>query len=172
MSELFRLPRLLNYDGEKAVEYAHTWAHKRNPAYLDFENLGGDCTNFASQVIYAGSGAMNYTPLYGWYYINSNRRTPSWTGVDYLHDFLVNNKGPGPFAAKVDVRDVKPGDILQLSFNGGNRYDHTPVIVKTGSPPQISNILVATHTDDQDNYPLTEYTWVEIRFIHIIGVRT
>ncbi|HOA54831.1 MAG TPA: amidase domain-containing protein, partial [Clostridiales bacterium] len=59
------------YDRDKAVRYAHRWAYERNPAYYDFEKLGGDCTNFASQCIYAGSGIMNHTPVYGWYYINA-----------------------------------------------------------------------------------------------------
>ncbi|MCR4435483.1 MAG: amidase domain-containing protein [Clostridiales bacterium] len=171
MGETSRTLKMYEYDREKAVEYAHTWAYKRNPVFLDFENFGGDCTNFASQVIFAGSGVMNYTPIYGWYYIDANNRAPAWTGVDYLYNFLVNNRGSGPFAEKTGIRNIKPGDILQLSFNGGNHYNHSPVIIQTGYPPDIDNILVATHTDDQDNYPLSGYQWKEIRFIHIIGVR-
>ena len=50
-----------------------------NPKYYNFQNIGGDCTNFASQVLYAGSGIMNYTPTFGWYYINVNDRAPAWT---------------------------------------------------------------------------------------------
>ena len=40
-------------DAEKAVRYAGKWAYGRNPAYFDFDGLGGDCTNFISQCIYA-----------------------------------------------------------------------------------------------------------------------
>ena len=163
--------RILKYSGEDAVNYAHKWAFGRNPAYYDFENIGGDCTNFASQCLYAGSGIMNYTPVYGWYYINSSNRTAAWTGVNYLYKFLVNNKGAGPFAEEVDVRDVIPGDIVQLSFDGGDAYNHSPVIVRAGSPPGVNNILIAAHTYDRDNYPLTNYSWKGIRFLHIIGVR-
>jgi hypothetical protein len=166
-----RLPVYSEYNRYNAVSYAHEWAHKRNPGYLDFEKYGGDCTNFASQVIYVGSKVMNFTPTHGWYYLNSNHRTPSWTGVDYLYSFLINNKGMGPFAQEVSVKDVMPGDIVQLSFHGGNRFNHSPVIVQTGNIPSIDNILISTHTDDQDNYPLTNYNWVNIRFIHIIGIR-
>lgn len=36
------------YDREQAVQYARMWAYDRNPAYYDFSNLGGDCTNFVS----------------------------------------------------------------------------------------------------------------------------
>lgn len=167
----YRAPRILPYNRENALAYAHQWAKKRNPMYLDFENFGGDCTNFASQVVYAGSGAMNYTPVYGWYYIDSYQRTPSWTGVDFFCDFLMGNKGAGPFAELVDMRDAKPGDIAQLSFHGAGHFNHSPVIIKTGNPPARDNILVAAHTDDQDYYPITGYDWVDIRFIHILGVR-
>lgn len=168
----YRSPGIIDYDREKAVEYAHKWAYDRNSAYLDFENLGGDCTNFASQVIYAGSGVMNFTSVHGWYYIDSWSRTASWTGVNYLYDFLVSNRGNGPFAEQVDVRDARPGDIAQLSFQGGGIFNHSPVIVRTGGPAGLDNILISTHTDDLDNYPLTTYNWVDIRFIHILGVRT
>ena len=59
----------MEYNRANAVAYAKKWAYGRNPKYYDFSDLGGDCTNFASQCIYAGSGVMNYTPTYGWYYI-------------------------------------------------------------------------------------------------------
>ena len=54
--------QLYPYDREAAVLYAHQWAYGRNPLFYDYEHLGGDCTNFASQCIYAGSGVMNFTP--------------------------------------------------------------------------------------------------------------
>ena len=99
------------YRRDAALEYAKKWAMGRNPRYLDFEHFGGDCTNFASQCIYAGSGVMNYTPVMGWYYNSSTDRTPSWTGVQYLYNFLVNNKSVGPYAQK-PVRTVYSREIL------------------------------------------------------------
>ena len=60
---------VLPYDRRAAVEYAHRWAYGRNPEFYDYEEIGGDCTNFASQCLYAGSRIMNFTPTYGWYYI-------------------------------------------------------------------------------------------------------
>lgn len=171
MCENGAIRNITPYNRENAVDYAHRWAYRRNTRYLNFDSYGGDCTNFASQCIYAGSRVMNYTPVYGWYYSTSYDRTASWTGVDYIYNFLVNNNGIGPFAEQVDIKDVKPGDIVQLSFQGGGSYNHSPVIVETGSIPDKNNILVATHTDDVDNYPLTGYEWKEIRFIHILGIR-
>jgi hypothetical protein len=142
-----------------------------NPAYFDFEEFGGDCTNFASQCIYAGSGTMNHTPVNGWYYYNSYDRTASWTGVNFFHNFLVNNTGTGPFAEVVDVNDVKPGDIAQLSFADKIIFNHSPVIVQTGTPVRTDNILIAAHTDNVDYYPMNSYDWIYTRFLHIVGVR-
>ncbi len=159
------------YNREKAVAYAHQWAYRRNPAFLDFQNLGGDCTNFASQCIYAGAGVMNYTPVYGWYYINGNNRSASWTGVVYLYNFLTQNEGVGPYAREVDITEVQPGDVCQMAIDR-DVFHHTPVIVKTGLVPDTSNVLVAAHTRDVDCRPIDTYTYRKLRFLHIEGVRT
>ncbi len=161
---------VIEYDRSKAVAYAHRWAYDRNPRYYDYSRIGGDCTNFASQVLYAGTGVMNYTPTFGWYYIDANNKSPSWTGVVYFYNFLISNKGLGPFGREVDVSQVQPGDFVQLAFNYG-RFQHTPVIVQTGNPPSINNILVAAHSDDADYRPLNSYIYTGIRFIHILGAR-
>lgn len=166
-----RGPLINEYNREKAVSYAFRWALYRNPAYFDFERFGGDCTNFASQCIFAGSGIMNWTPVTGWYYSSSYNRSASWTGVNFLYDFLVNNKGPGPFAEVVDVKDAQPGDIAQLSFSDKNIFNHSPVIVSTGGKPGHDTIRVAAHTDDVSDYLLTGYDWAYVRYLHIIGVR-
>lgn len=154
------------YERSAVVEYAKKWALSRNPAYLDFEELGGDCTNFASQCIYAGSGVMNWTPVMGWYYASSNRRTASWTGVEYLYRFLTTNQGPGPYAKEVDATDALPGDLVQLGTASGHFY-HSPVIVENGS----AGILVAAHTFDAWRRPLNTYVYDRARFLHILGVR-
>jgi len=159
------------YNREKALHYAHKWAYARNPSYYNFEKLGGDCTNFASQCIYAGSGVMNYTPVYGWYYISSFNRTASWTGVNYLYDFLINNKGVGPFAEETDASDAEPGDIAQLSFSDKSYFHHSPIIVKVSGNKGADNILVAAHTFDTDYYRLIDFEPAHIRYLHIIGVR-
>ena len=158
--------RELPYNRAAAVAYAHRWALDRNPAYYDFEKIGGDCTSFASQSIYAGAGVMNFTPVMGWYYRSSYDRTPSWSGVEYLYNFLVNNKSVGPYAHVVSAGEAMPGDIVQLGTSNGHFY-HSPVITSV-SP----TIMVAAHTDDSLNRPLSSYPYEQVRFIHIDGVRT
>ncbi len=152
------------YDRTAAVAYARRWALSRNPAYYDFEDLGGDCTNFASQCIFAGAGVMNYTPVTGWFYRTANDRTASWTGVEFLYNFLVANEGPGPFAREVPEAEAQPGDIVQLG--GRNGFYHCPVILTT--EPRI---LVAAHSYDALDRPLSSYVYEKARFLHILGVR-
>lgn len=158
--------RILEYDRNKAYEYAKKWALKRNPAFYNFENIGGDCTNFASQCIYAGAGVMNYTPLSGWFYKSADNRTASWTGVQYLYNFIVGNSGIGPFAEEVTPDKLEVGDIVQLGRATGDFY-HSPVVVKT----ERGNIMVAAHSYDVFGRPLSSYNFEQVRGIHILGVR-
>lgn len=153
------------YNRDAAVAYARRWALERNPAYYDFEKIGGDCTNFVSQCIYAGAQTMNFTPVFGWYYRSSYDRSASWSGVRYLYNFLVNNQGIGPYARVVQQREAEPGDIVQLGTESGDFY-HSPVI--TAITPTI---LVAAHTYDALDRPLSSYVYEAVRFLHIEGVR-
>lgn len=90
---------LLPYRRMDAVAYAHYWAYRRNPAFYDFEEIGGDCTNFASQCLYAGTGVMNFTPTYGWYYRSADDRAPAWSGVEFFYNFLTRSEvSAGPIA--------------------------------------------------------------------------
>jgi len=158
-----------SYNRGNAVAYAHEWALGRNPQYYDFEHIGGDCTNFASQVIFAGAGEMNPTSVTGWYYYNLYSRAPAWTGVEFLYRFLMNNQGLGPVAEETDISMAEPGDIVQLSFDG-EVFAHSPVIVSVGDVPSVSNIFVAAHTYDTDYRPLDSYPYLSLRFLHITHV--
>ncbi|HAH77953.1 MAG TPA: amidase [Ruminococcaceae bacterium] len=160
------MPGLVAYDRARAVRYAEAWALKRNPRYMNFDGMGGDCTNFASQCLFAGCGVMNYARDVGWYYIGPNRRAAAWSGVEYLHRFLVANRGAGPFAVEADPADLRPGDLVQLGTAGG-RFYHTPVVVAVAG----GQILVAAHTFDALYRPLSSYSFSALRCLHIAGAR-
>lgn len=157
--------RELPYNRNAAVAYARKWALGRNPTYYDFERIGGDCTNFASQCIYAGAQIMNDTPVTGWYYRSISDRSASWSGVEYLYKFLVQNRSVGPYAHVASRSEIEPGDIVQLGRAQGHFY-HSPVI--TAVTPVI---LVAAHTFDALDRPLSSYDYDTARFLHIDGVR-
>ena len=157
------------YDREAAVHYALRWALDRNPAYYDFENLGGDCTNFTSQCLFAGSGRMNPRPDTGWYYRSLSDRAPAWTGVKFLQDFLLTNAGAGPYAAVTELAQVEPGDVIQLSVNGG--FYHSLVVVQSEPPISPQSIWICAHTYDALRRPLSSYIYGEYRCLHILGAR-
>lgn len=157
---------VIPYDRLSAYEYAKTWAYKRNPKYYNFDSLGGDCTNFASQCIFAGCKIMNYTPVLGWYYNNLNDRTPSWTGVDFLFNFLNNNTGVGPFGKIVNFNKLNIGDIIFLRRNADDLY-HTLFV----SGINNGEIFVASHTIDSFDRNLFSYQLNNPIYFHIEGVK-
>lgn len=154
------------YNRENALQYVRTWAFSRNPLFYNYTGQGGDCTNFVSQALLAGSCQMNYTPTFGWYYIDSNMRTASWTGVEFFYDFITGNRGVGPYGIEVSEDGVEVGDVVQLA-NGGDYY-HTLFVSGFGDD---GGILVAAHSDDALDRPLSSYNYESARFIHIAGVR-
>lgn len=156
------------YNRKKAIEYAKKWAYKRNPRYYNFDSVGGDCTSFISQCIYAGAGTMNYKKYIGWYYNSSNDRTASWSGVEYLYNFLISNKGVGPRAIKVDITGIQVGDIIQLKFLE-DRFSHSLLIVGKRSN-DLDDIYIATHTEDAYYRKVSTYNFIDIRFLHIINI--
>lgn len=154
-----------NYDRKKALAYAEKWAFDRNRRYYNFDKIGGDCTNFVSQCIYAGTGIMNYTVNTGWYYRTSYDRTASWSSAKHLYEFIVHNKGTGPYAKEVSRENAEPGDIVQLG-NKENGYYHSMLI--TSVKPEI---LVTSHTYDVLNKSLSLYSYEFVRYLHIEGAR-
>ena len=161
------------YDRERAVTYAETWALRRNPLFLNFAGRGGDCTNFTSQCLLAGSCTMDFTPDFGWYYRTPEDRAPAWTSVAFFYDFVTEqpvfageNAGIGPFGREVRAREIEPGDFIQLADEAGDYY-HTLII--TGFEP--NDILICAHTDDALNRRLSTYNYASLRFTHIDGVR-
>lgn len=157
------------YDRISAVAYAKKWAMLRNPRYYNFDPVGGDCTSFISQCLFAGSKVMNYTPIKGWYYRSGFDKSPSWSGVQFLYNFLVGNKGIGPRGSLVSQKELEIGDIAQLSFDGVT-FKHSLFIIDIQDVSDLSKIYIATHTYDALNKKINEYFYSKIRFIHINNI--
>ena len=155
-----------NYSRDRAVAYAKKYAFGQNPIFGNFRGIGGNCTNFVSQCIYAGSCVMNYTPTFGWYYISLDDRSPSWTGVEFFYNFITGNSGIGPYGRSASLDELEIGDVIQLGNNNDGFYHTLLVVGFEGEDP-----LVAAQTDDAFRRPLSTYTYDFSRFIKILGVR-
>ncbi len=158
------------YSRRRAVRYAIRWAYWRNPRFYDFEDIGGDCTNFISQCLYAGCGVMNYSQENGWYYISSYDRALSWTGVNFLREFLLTNKGAGVYGEEAPLSELLPGDVIQLIDSNGNFY-HSVFVTAVFAPVTPANIFVCAHSVDARNRRLSTYDYAGTFGIKIIGAR-
>lgn len=160
------------YDRNRAVEYARTWALSRNPLFYDFTGGGGNCTNFVSQCLLAGSLNANLSQPFGWYYESIDDRAPAWTGVrefyEYLcglDDFLPKSERKGPFGSEVAREKVEIGDVIQLGNSRGIFY-HTLIITGFNN----GEILISAQSNDALDRPLSTYNYASARFLHIDGV--
>ena len=124
------------YNREKVYEYAKKWAYSRNPQYYNYDAIGGD-------------------------YINGNNKSPSWTGVEFLYDFLVYNKGAGPFGKETTINNLDIGDVIQLSFDGV-KFSHTMIVIQ--SSKSILDTLVAAHTFDTFGKKVSDYDFYKYRY--------
>lgn len=97
---------------------------------------------------------MNFTPVTGWFYKTANDRTASWTGVEYFFRFLTENEGTGPFGEEAPLDELEIGDFVQLGSETGDFY-HTPFVCGFSR----GKILVAAHTFDAYNRPLSSYSY-------------
>lgn len=162
-----------SYDRARAVEYARRYAFSRNPLFYNFTGIGGDCTNFVSQALLAGSCVMNYTPDFGWYYRSSNDRAPAWTSVEFFWDYMTEapefvaaGGNTGPFGREVAADRLEVGDVIQLADSTGDFYHTLLVTGFRGDTP-----LVSAHSIDTLDRPLSDYNYTSLRYLHIIGVR-
>lgn len=157
--------KIIEYDRKKAVEYASEWAKNRNPNFYNFDAIGGDCTNFVSQCLYAGCKVMNYQKIFGWYYNSIYDRAPAWTGVEFLYSFLLKDNRIGPFASLTDRINIELGDVIQLGHANGD-YFHTLIVTSLSN----NDIYLSSHTRDFYNAPLYFFNYSLIRYLHIEGV--
>lgn len=152
------------YNRNLCLSYAERYAYNRNPAYYNFDKIGGNCTNYASQCLFAGLPIMNYSPL-GWYYNSVSDRSPSWTSVESFYDFLISNKGVGPYAEISTIEKLEVGDFIQLGLD--KDFFHTLVVCN------LSNgVKVSSNTSDSFMRQLKSYYFTDIRFIKILGGRS
>ncbi|CAG8738376.1 3115_t:CDS:2, partial [Racocetra persica] len=112
------------YDRQKAVNYAGQYCKTPNPKYKNFDSVGGDCTNFASQVLNTGGIPTDkeWKPY-----------TVPWINVVSFYNYLISHK----LAKECQLSELKPGDFIQ--YLGPQRYSHTVVVVTSGADPIVDS---------------------------------
>ena len=163
------------YDRNKAQEYAYEHYLVRNDKYMDYGLLGGNCQNYASQVILAGGipmdiegGKWSQWKYYGpEVYIDETKegRSFSWTTVDYFYDYCVENDGQKGMVTDYDcnIHYAQPGDVIHVGFDKETRHATVVSDVYNGI------ILLNSNTVDLLNFPLDAYAYNTKRLIKILG---
>ena len=165
------------YDREAAIQYLDKYCLSRNNAWYDYSLDGGNCQNFASQVLLAGGIVMDYKGSEQWkcYVLDPSEdvevneenkpegRSNSWVNVNYFYSYAKDNEGAGLVAdVDADICYAEAGDIVQVGLVS---YSHTTVVSKV-----IDNhILLSGNTTDMKDYPLEAYVCPKHRLIKILG---
>lgn len=160
-----------HFQRSKAVAYADKYAgaawgagnnHSYNPKYRDYTNLGGDCTNFASQVVGDPKEGGGLPTTGAWRYHYGSGGSQTWVQTDSFKNFILYSgygrlvtKGtfsevvkPTSRFANGAISQLKPGDLIGYEMKGD--VDHFCIVTGydvNGYP------LVNSHTGDRFHVP-------------------
>jgi hypothetical protein len=145
-------------DRAGAVAYAETYCGAAwgcgnradyNSRYRSYRNLGGDCANFASQVLTEGGKLKP-----DWVWRHDNEGSACWVNAQSFAKYLVGS-GRATLAARGTYAQVepalgklKPGDVIAYQRKG--TITHVSVVTGTDS---AGVPLVAAHTADRFRNP-------------------
>lgn len=140
------------YNREKAVDYAKRYALVPNTKeWKNYESMGGDCTNFTSQCLFAGGIPFDHQGKYvtqKWYWYSDHYRTPSFTSANAFKDYAMGNTGFGLVAKLGDLQSMERGDIVQLGDL--THTTHSMIVMEIirddKNPDLIKDLLIAQHS--------------------------
>ncbi len=129
---------------QKAIDYAHEYCgisnneehlFKYNKNYKNFNPDGGDCANFASQIMFEGGGFKKNST---WNYCNKSA-TNAWINAQGFKNYLINS-GRGSYK---DAFNLRPGDIVAYEKKG--RITHVSTV--TGLDSKGYPLVTCHNTD-------------------------
>jgi hypothetical protein len=165
------------YDRAKAKEYIDTYWDNYNPAYPTFHQGGGDCTNFISQVLYAGGmpwaddkNPANNKKSTNWYCKpgatakdSDKRITFSWKIAAVFKAHWINKVERHRIYSYTEAiqninelsGEVFLGDVVQFCYSSGVPY-HTLAVTGFNRDPDynVMDIVLASHDIDSNKRSL------------------
>lgn len=152
------------YDRQAALAYMQQWVGRRNPQWSAYDASGGNCMNFASQVLYAGGIPMTDA----WYW--DGDVSYAWCNVDGFTEYtriaedygLVCDAQAGYYSGQV-------GDLILMGIeNAGNHATEICGLVTDASGRTI-DYLLCSNTADLRNFPAGAYYYTNQRLVRIFG---
>lgn len=130
-----------SYNKSAAINYAKTYGPNYNKKYTYYS--GKDCTNFASQVLFAGGAPKDST----W-----KPYTATWTAA---HNFTVywysrsnSQYATGSFNSL--TANCSPGDFIIGDWERDGRYNHVAFVAASGKKTSAGyyDLTIAQHTSN------------------------
>jgi len=149
----------INKRRQDAIEYAEKYCgaastaeyeYKYNKKYRDYNSQGGDCANFASQVLFEGG---KFKKNHSWNY-DKGGATGAWLNADIFKRYMINSGRASVIAYgnydKVYKASYKllPGDFVAYE----KKNDITHISVVTGADSRGYS-LVSCHNSDRNKVP-------------------
>lgn len=134
-----------------AIDYATQYAESANIREWNYFS-GGDCTNFASQIIHAGGIPMDYVQPNAWYYRSITDYARNWTVANEFANYWGVNYTTTrhrSFAAQLDK-----GDFIALDSGNNGSWNHWAFVTKKETTEKLwsgscyYDYKVAQHTSD------------------------
>lgn len=145
----------LTKEQQVGIEYAHRYCgvseeeeydFKFNKEYKNFNPDGGDCANFASQIMFE-SGRFKKNSV--WNY-EDRSGTKAWVNAQGFTNYILNS-GRGSLISKGSYKDIykvaynmRPGDFV--AYEKGGRITHVSTVTGTDSKGYP---LVTCHNTDR-----------------------
>lgn len=157
-----------DYDRQAAYSYMQTYIERRNGKWKVYDDLGGNCQNFGSQVLLAGGIPMDREGDAQWYWKSHSNQNYSWINVGRFMDYAKANTGYGLVSdPRANYYDGKTGDILIMGINDRN---HTTVIADTiTSGGAVVDYLICSNTSNYRNFPASAYYYTQHWLVRIFG---
>lgn len=151
------------YNREKAVTYAKKYALiPHSPPWGNYEKMGGDCTNFVSQCLFAGEipfDMQGKSDIEKWYWFSDKMRVPTWTSANAFKIYLRINKKGGIKASLSDFENMFIGDVVQLGDEKETRHSMIIVDEIKDENGKVIDLVIAQHSIQQEgrgyNIPLS-----------------
>ena len=158
------------YDRAAAYDYLMAYCDERNPAWYAYDEVGGNCMNFGSQVLLAGGIPEDEKGDEEWYWDGQNDLDLSWINVGHFYDYCRDNEGFGLVAdTEAGYYTGEVGDVLIVGFAGDHR--HTTVIshVVKDETGDTVDYLISCNTTNYRDFPASAYYYTFHRLVKIYG---
>lgn len=158
------------YDRAAAERYMRQYDHQRNNRWHAYDDVGGNCMNFGSQVLLAGGIPMDEEGGSKWFWRGQNDLDLSWINVGRFYSYARENRGYGLVAdTEANYYTGGVGDILILGPDGG--HNHTTVIsgIVRNELSETVDYLLCSNTTNYTDFPAGAYYYTSHRLIKIYG---